>query len=599
MKRTSLVSFILGLILVTVPSPCASLATETPSESMAEVERHFEKANELLNDKQYKAAIAELEEVMAVSPNSRIAQDAQYWVGQAHFLSGHFDAAQASFAQLIERHPSSAIVPATGLMIERVQQSKEEKTLVDAIIKGDVEQLKLLISKGADVNAKVKAEVAGGNGKAYVLEGWTLLNLAILHEHPAMAAFLIDNGADVNGRDDWGNCKFPLNWVAHDGTAGLAELLIAKGADVNAQEKGGYTPLYNAATSGNLEVVQVLIAKGADIDVGPSNTRWTPLSGALHKGHLDIAKFLIAKGAGIETRDKLGFTPLINAAKVNSTEMVRLLLEKGASADSSNFQGKRSLHFAVQKGNQAMVELLLDHGAQPARFLGVDLVGMAMERNQKKMVKFLVDRGLEHSGVHVATFFGDVGKIKHYLANGGDINALDPSRLSLLVCAISGRQTEAAELLLSEGADVNQKCAQGNTALHWTTSKGGTEFAKMLLDQGADVTMTTLRSAVYLARRDMVAMLIAGGVDINTRFVRFPKQPERGRNWTLLHTACLNLNRPWHRDSRVKKAIVELLVAKGADVNAKAQDGTTPLSLLKQGGHEDLIELLRKHGAEE
>jgi Tol biopolymer transport system component len=125
MKRVTLVSLTVCLILVIVSGISVSALAETASETITKAEQHFEKANELLNRKEYKAAIAEFEEVMNISPNSKIAQDAQYWMGQSHFMAGQFDAAQATFAKLIKQYPASAIVAATELMAERVGRAKD------------------------------------------------------------------------------------------------------------------------------------------------------------------------------------------------------------------------------------------------------------------------------------------------------------------------------------------------------------------------------------------------------------------------------------------------------------------------------------------
>ncbi|MCH7557539.1 MAG: PD40 domain-containing protein [Planctomycetes bacterium] len=125
MKRVTLVSLTVCLILVIVSGTSVSTLADIASETITKAEQHFEKANELLNRKKYKAAIAEFEEVMNISPNSKIAQDAQFWMGQSHFMAGQFDAAQATFAKLIEQYPASAIVPATELMAERVGRAKD------------------------------------------------------------------------------------------------------------------------------------------------------------------------------------------------------------------------------------------------------------------------------------------------------------------------------------------------------------------------------------------------------------------------------------------------------------------------------------------
>jgi len=125
MKKITLLSLTVFLILVIVPGISAATLAGIASETNKKAEQHYEKANELLKRMEYEAAIAEYEKVINISLNSKIAQNAQYWIGQTHFRAGQFDAAQATFAKLIEQYPASAIVPVTKLMVERVRKAKE------------------------------------------------------------------------------------------------------------------------------------------------------------------------------------------------------------------------------------------------------------------------------------------------------------------------------------------------------------------------------------------------------------------------------------------------------------------------------------------
>ncbi len=122
-----------------------------------------------------------------------------------------------------------------------------------ATVNGHKEVAELLIAKGADVNAKD----AVGNTPLYN----TILFNAIVEVHKEIAELLIQNGADVNAQDKNGNT--PLHLAATSGLKEVAELLIANGADVNAKKKFGRTPLHGAATKG---IAELLIAKGADVD---------------------------------------------------------------------------------------------------------------------------------------------------------------------------------------------------------------------------------------------------------------------------------------------------------------------------------------------
>jgi tetratricopeptide (TPR) repeat protein len=117
----------LCLSVAVVLAVSASVSSYVAAESTGEAERHFERANELLKRADYDGAMAEYQKVVSLSPDGEIAQDAQYWIAQAHFMAGQFDAARTIFAKLIEQYPASAIIPVTKLMVERVERAKENE----------------------------------------------------------------------------------------------------------------------------------------------------------------------------------------------------------------------------------------------------------------------------------------------------------------------------------------------------------------------------------------------------------------------------------------------------------------------------------------
>jgi ankyrin repeat protein len=286
---------------------------------------------------------------------------------------------------------------------------------------------------------------------------------------------------------------------------------------------------------------------------------------------------------------------LHKAVTDNNLEMATLLLKAGAYVDVRDGQDWTPLHRAVVQGKQDMAELLRAHGAWlTRRRFGQSLVMLAMYGNQKEMVKFLIDKGIRrwHSPVHLAAFFGGLDEVKSYLAAGGDIDAQDPfDQLTLLMCAMYGEQTDVIEFLISKGADLNLQDCQGLTALHRAVADHP-EIARLLLDKGADVTIrgdfgaTPLTRAVFFSDVEMLKMLIAKGADVNIRF-GFTDTGNIGS--TVLHRACRTGD----------KAKAEVLIAHSADVNAKNHNGHTPMSLAKRSGNEQLVELLRKHGAKE
>ena len=88
--------------------------------------------------------------------------------------------------------------------------------------------------------------------------------------------------------------------------------LFAK-ADIDAEEREGYTPLHLESKKGHLNIVKCLIVANANIEA-KTNSGETPLLLACYYGHLDIVKFLIEEKANIEAKDNYGFTPLILAS---------------------------------------------------------------------------------------------------------------------------------------------------------------------------------------------------------------------------------------------------------------------------------------------
>ena len=104
---------------------------------------------------------------------------------------------------------------------------------------------------------------------------------------------------------------------------------IAIGADVNSKDESGSTPLHSAADFGHKEVAELLITKGADVNAKSSDVGWTPLLGAAGKGHKEIVELLIAKGADVNAKNKSGDTPLDLAISRKQTETADLLRKHG------------------------------------------------------------------------------------------------------------------------------------------------------------------------------------------------------------------------------------------------------------------------------
>lgn len=106
--------------------------------------------------------------------------------------------------------------------------------------------------------------------------------------------------------------------------------LLSEGADVNARDADGCTPLLWAVLSGNMEVASLLIEKGADIN-SSNNDGETALHWASTTGNTEIAEMLISKGAEVNCKDTFGITPLRSASLNQDKDMIKILKKHGGS----------------------------------------------------------------------------------------------------------------------------------------------------------------------------------------------------------------------------------------------------------------------------
>lgn len=196
-------------------------------------------------------------------------------------------------------------------------------------------------------------------------------------------ALLIDRGANPNARDLWG--QTPLFYAANDGNEDAACFLLSQGnVEINVLSDLQQTPLSVASRSGELPVVKFLVDQGADVMQSiPAMT--TALAYAAAMGNLELVSYLLEKGVPINTNapnyGEEEDTPLIFAARWGNPDGVALLLQKGAAADVKTKRGESAVLLAAKHGHEECVDVLLRHGAAPETrnllFLGRILACMA------------------------------------------------------------------------------------------------------------------------------------------------------------------------------------------------------------------------------
>jgi tetratricopeptide (TPR) repeat protein len=188
MRKIFLITVSIFLSTAFVGEVDAQPVEETSPDTYRSAEQHFEKAVEQIRDTRYEAAISELEKVRELVPKTGMAEDAQYWMGQSYYRMGKFDEAISLFEQLIAECPESVIVPATQLMLSRVQNEKKDGVLrirsdptsgksviVDPETGIEFVKIKTFIGK-SDVIGQYSKPDLSPNGK-FLLEGLVDLQL--------------------------------------------------------------------------------------------------------------------------------------------------------------------------------------------------------------------------------------------------------------------------------------------------------------------------------------------------------------------------------------------------------------------------------------
>jgi ankyrin repeat protein len=461
-----------------------------------------------------------------------------------------------------------------ALAVSALGAAAPDTRLADAARAADRDTVNRLLAAGSPVDV---AEP----------DGTTALHWAVYHDDLAMTGRLLDAGANVNAANR--NGATPLTLACTNAGTAVVDLLLKAGADPSAATSGA-PPLVACAQRGAVPAVQLLIARGADVNAKDTWRGQTPLMWAAAENHADLIKVLLAGGAAVDARSNGNFTALMFAVRQDAREAVRLLVAAGADVNLTGPNGQDLLRLAITNRHYTLAATLLDAGARPMtrnkqgstplheliasrsqprhndnQFIALG-DGESPQLSSLELLKKLVAQGADPNArteptpiVHERwTDKGIYSAARPFMDNGVNLGGATPYLL-----AAQAADAEAMRLLHTLGADPRLATYANNTAVMLAAGIGHVEGSRR-----------------YRPERDAleaVKLAAAAGVDVNA---------SNANGQTALHGAVY----------RAANTIIRYLVEAGARTDFQDELERSPLKLAEQGFNQ-VASLIRREAA--
>jgi ankyrin repeat protein len=345
---------------------------------------------------------------------------------------------------------------------QRFLYGETSQSLFEALRQGDIAKVREAVNNGADVNSR----------DTY---GNTLLMQTAVFAREADLAFLLAHGADVNAANNQGHTAIMRAMP----DLAKVKLLVEHGASVNTASVEGITPVVIAASIPSAtEVLRYLIQKGGNVDVIVPVRGGGAVMRAAAQGAVANLKLLLDAGADGRASGKA-------AGKRNlESDMTPYALERVAKAQK-NVEGTTALMAAANSGCDACVRLLLARGAEVNARNGTGLAAL-----------------------HGAAFEGNPATIRQLLESGAEVNVADARGFTPLMMAVNSRtkNPEGPRLLLAHGAETAAKDSMGRTAADWSRIGARPDIMK-LLQPTAEI--ATVKASTEPADQDIHAAMEA------------------------------------------------------------------------------------------
>jgi ankyrin repeat protein len=346
-----------------------------------------------------------------------------------------------------------------------------------------------------------------------------------------MIRLLLEHGADPNGPKSRENSK-PLHLAVRGGNPAKVQALLEAGADVRQRTNGGYTALFEAAStqpgSEQIEIVDLLLKAGVQVKrVEVDSYHKSPLLVAYQLDHLELVRQFLEVGADPEP---LQWTELHRAVAVGTLDEMseQLALVSKPDLSARDMDGRTAWLLSLQTGDLAKARRLLEAGANPDERgpRGRSNLMYATSRDNAEVVRWLLEMGADYSAMDEAGYTvlmeaarqGATGCVRLLLDAGADPNENQHLQVTPLTLAAN---PEIVRLLVESGADINYVDGLSYSRLKQAAERGEIEMARALLEMEADPDRTNLVGETPLFRAalsdqlEIMQLLLGAGANPN------------------------------------------------------------------------------------
>jgi len=313
-------------------------------------------------------------------------------------------------------------------------------------------------------------------------EGYTPLHRAVLMEKMRTAQYLLENGAQIT-REGGPSRKT----ILHDAAKVLFEKLdfvkslVEKGADVNAVDIDGITPIQESVKAGHLNIAKYLLQNGAEVRQQDEFFVFE----AVKKNDRDFLETVLKRSVNINSQDEMGCTPLLLVVTYGPFELVPILLEMGADINLPDESGNTPLHIAAQStdindymytlSRLSLVELLIKNNAtiDARNEFGNSPLHQSLSSHKPGRYTLEIVEDLILKGANVNMKTGSRYDLENDVYK---VNAMRAVNLTPLHYAVLQNDTRIVQYLVDKGADMLAEDSLGETPIMLAKRKNLVKF---------------------------------------------------------------------------------------------------------------------------